>query len=174
MTEYAIKNITINQGSTWDSDFFVVIDPVGAIVDFTGKTFKMQVRKDIYAPTSIIEMTDANGQIVVTNGTLTGEWSVGTDYSENDIVTYSITQNGTAFTVYFKCDVANTDEAPSFTSTYWSVFKQINFKLSAAVTKDLPDGAWVYDLEVTDPTVTPEVVRKILKGSFTINAEVTI
>ena len=173
MAEYATKNIEINQGSTWTSDFFVVIDPVGAIVDFTGKTFKMQIRKNIYASTSILEMTDADGQIVVTNGTLTGVWNVSTAYAEDEIVTYSITQEGTTFTVYFSCDIANTGETPSLTSTYWSIFKQINFQLSAETTEALSAGVWVYDLEVTDPTVTPEVVQKILKGNFTIVAEVT-
>ena len=173
MTEYATKNITINQGSTWDSNFFIMIDPEGSLVDFTGKNFKMQVRSTTSNKSAILELTDTNGKIVVDTGTLIGAWAVGTAYSVDDIVTYSITQLGTSFSVYFICAIANTGETPSLTSTYWSVFKQVNFKLSATVTKSLPIGAYVYDLEVIDNTVSPYVEQKLLSGSFTINAEAT-
>lgn len=47
---------------------------------------------------------------------------------------------------------------------------QIDLRLTPAVTAALPAGAYVYDLELEDGG---GIVTKILRGAFTVRAEVT-
>ena len=158
-----IYNITIYQGSTWNYDFIVVTDSNSDLVDFTNKSFRMQIRED-YSTASIIDLTTANSKLIQTNGADKGTWVISTAYVTNDIVLYG--------TTYYICDTGNTGELPTNTS-YWSVYKQLLFNLSSTDTEGLTANDYLYDLEVVDATVTPNIIDKILKGTFRINAEVT-
>ena len=61
----AVFNFTIEQGSTLNK-VLISKDSVGAIINLTGYTARMQARPSISSDTVYLDMTTANGQIVLT------------------------------------------------------------------------------------------------------------
>jgi len=60
-----IYNITCEQGATFTRTF-TITDPDGDIVNLTGYTGRMQVRRDIDSTaTPLVELTTANGRLVI-------------------------------------------------------------------------------------------------------------
>lgn len=59
------ENITIRQGSTF-THVFEITDANG-IVDLTGASARMQIRTSINSPEFLIELTTANGRVVLTH-----------------------------------------------------------------------------------------------------------
>jgi predicted secreted Zn-dependent protease len=60
-----IYNITCEQGATFTRTF-TITDPDGDIVDLSGYTGRMQVRRDVESSAALIELTSANGRLVIT------------------------------------------------------------------------------------------------------------
>lgn len=59
-----VYNFTIEQGSTW-SRTITVRDSAGDIQNLSGYTARMHIRKDIDAAATLLELTTANGRIVI-------------------------------------------------------------------------------------------------------------
>lgn len=74
----AVVNITIYQGSTFSQTFQWKTGNPAMPVNLTGYTARMQIREKISSPDYIIELTTANGGIVIKdaiNGTFSIEIS---------------------------------------------------------------------------------------------------
>ena len=167
-------NLEIYQGSTWDQEFFIVLDPDNNVMDLYGKKLRMKV-KGCYSSTSEqLNMTTENGRIILNSGDWKGTWDVATPYVIDDIVVHNITIDGTSYDLYFICLEGNTGEKPEFNGTqYWTIYKQIQFNVNAEETAELIPGNYKHDLEIYDDDVSPIVVNKMFYGDFKINAEAT-
>jgi hypothetical protein len=64
----AIFDFTIEQGATLNK-IFLWKDNLGAVINLTGYTARMQARPSLTSTTIYLDMTNANGQIVITAGT---------------------------------------------------------------------------------------------------------
>ena len=64
----AVFNFTIEQGITL-SKIFLWKDSAGAVINLTGYTGRMQVRPSVSSETIYLDMTTANGQIIITANT---------------------------------------------------------------------------------------------------------
>ena len=60
-----VYNFTVDQGSTWKRSV-IIKDSAGAVLNLTGYTARMQVRRRIESTTVLIELTTTNGAITVT------------------------------------------------------------------------------------------------------------
>lgn len=65
-------DLQVNQGETF-TKVFTYKNPDGSLIDLTGYSARMQVRTNYEAPTFLLELTTANGGIVIggTAGTIT-------------------------------------------------------------------------------------------------------
>ena len=59
-----IYNITCEQGATFTRTF-TITDPAGDVVNLTSYTGRMQVRREVDSSTALIELTSANGRLVI-------------------------------------------------------------------------------------------------------------
>ena len=64
----AVFNFTIEQGITLNK-VFLWKDSLGAVINLTGYTARMQARPSVTSATIYLDMTTANGQIVITANT---------------------------------------------------------------------------------------------------------
>lgn len=80
-------NIVVDQGTDW-SETFVLRNGDGSLVNLTGYTARMHVRRDYDAPTTLVELTTANGRIALggSAGTIT--------LSLNSATTAAISRSG--------------------------------------------------------------------------------
>lgn len=60
-----VHNFTIEQGATWSRDL-TIKNPDGTPMNLTGFSARMQVRKDVDANTTLVELSTTNGLITVT------------------------------------------------------------------------------------------------------------
>ncbi len=173
-TEVIRLDVTLFQGSSWDGDFFIVLDPNQNVVDFTGKEFISQVKGCYSSPNKMLEMSTSNGRIILTNGEWQGEWDDTESYVVDDIVSHEIIKDDITYNIFFICKLSNAGEEPDLEDdTYWEVYRQIRFNLSAEETAELIPGNYFYDLEIEDFSATPGVVNKLTYGRFIVNPEVT-
>lgn len=65
-------NITIDQGTDW-TEVYRLRDGAGELVDLTGYTARMHIRRDYDASATMVELTTQNGRIVLggDEGTIT-------------------------------------------------------------------------------------------------------
>lgn len=124
--ETAKQNFVVEQGATWEQALLWSDDD--GPVDLTGYTARMQVRKTLASSATEIELTTANGRIVL-------------DEIEDP-----------PGTVVSNIQLILTDE------------------LTAAFETRNTKQTWRYDLDLTSPG---GATRKLLKGKFVVNPEVT-
>ena len=55
-------NITIEQGATFDK-LITITEPDGGLMNLTGFSARMHIRREVETASTIIELTDANGRI---------------------------------------------------------------------------------------------------------------
>lgn len=58
----------VEQGETFERAFRIKVESTGALIDYTGWTAAMQVRKSYASPDAVITCTSANGKLVVVSG----------------------------------------------------------------------------------------------------------
>lgn len=65
-------NFTIDQGAFWQR-VLKIFNPDESLYDLSGHTARMQLRRDIKAPSSVLSLTTENGKIALggTTGTIT-------------------------------------------------------------------------------------------------------
>lgn len=64
----AILDLTIEQGATFTLDISVT-DDAGAVRDLTGYTARMSIKRDAREAAALLELTTANGRILITAAT---------------------------------------------------------------------------------------------------------
>lgn len=111
-------DMRVEQGETYQRAFRVKVQSSGVLVDYTGWTAAMQVRKSFSSPTAVLTCTTANGKLTVVSG--------NPDYN-------------------------------------------LMLTIHPADTTSLSPGDYVYDIELTNAGF----VRKLLKGKFKLEPEVT-
>ena len=60
-----VYNFTVEQGATWSRDL-TIKNPDNTVMNLTGYSARMQVRKDVDASSPLVELSTTNGQIVIT------------------------------------------------------------------------------------------------------------
>lgn len=58
-------NLTVDQGTDWTRTFTLRNKADGSLVNLSGYTARMQVRRDYDSTTTLVELTTANGRIVL-------------------------------------------------------------------------------------------------------------
>lgn len=61
----SVYNITIEQGATFQLAV-TLRDDLGALLDLTGYSGRMQIRQSVSSSTVLAELTSANGRVVIT------------------------------------------------------------------------------------------------------------
>ena len=63
------QNFKVYQGATWEHRLLLTNAPAGTPLDLTGFQARMQMREEIGSSTSVMDLTSANGRLVITNPT---------------------------------------------------------------------------------------------------------
>ena len=141
-------DIRVDQGSTFK--FHLTYQSGNTGIDLSNYKANMQVRGSFSNDKLLLSLEGTTAYASVTGGGSTGSFSS----------TGGVAGTGGAYLNVNKAGV---------TGTTGGLLLQVDF----GTMQNVPHGRHFYDIELTNLTPDPDEVTRILKGSYTVDAEVT-